>query len=226
MTESTTAPEQAAPGPELAYPIRTVFFDIGGVLLTNGWDLGQRTQVLTRFNVDLAQYEKRHDAANWRWERGLETARWFFDRTLFYEPRSFTFEQLWPEVEAQSGVQYPETYDVLRELRASAAYRTGALRIATLNNESRELNDYRVRAFGLRDCFDFFICSGYAGEMKPHAGLYRTALEVSQTPPGQTVFIDDKPENCKAAQALGMHAIHFTSPQQLRSALTALGVTL
>jgi HAD superfamily hydrolase (TIGR01509 family) len=202
-------------------PIETIFFDIGGVLLTNGWDEGQRAAVLPKFDVFLDGYETRHAAANYRWERGLETARWFFDQTVFYEPRSFTFDDLWPEVEGQSGVQYPETYDVLRDLRRSGKYR-----IATLNNESRELNEYRVKTFGLRDYFDYFICSGYVREMKPYPDIYRTALEVSATPPERTVFIDDKQENCDAARALGMQAIHFISPQQLRSALTAIRVTL
>jgi HAD superfamily hydrolase (TIGR01509 family) len=202
-------------------PVETIFFDIGGVLLTNGWDEGQRAAVLPKFGVALDGYEARHEAANYRWERGLETARWFFDQTVFYEPRAFTFEDLWLEVEGQSSVLYPGTYDVLRDLRKSGKYR-----IATLNNESRELNEYRIKAFGLRDYFDYFICSGYVREMKPHPDIYRTALEVSGTPAGQTVFIDDKPENCEAARKLGMQAIHFTSPQQLRSALTAIRVTL
>jgi putative hydrolase of the HAD superfamily len=118
-------------------------------------------------------------------------------------------------------VQYPGTYDVLRDLR-----KIGRYRIATLNNESQELNDYRVKAFGLRDYFDYFICSGYVREMKPHPDIYRTALEVSGTPAERTVFIDDKGENCDAARKAGMQAIHFTSPQQLRSALTAIRVTL
>jgi putative hydrolase of the HAD superfamily len=99
-------------------------------------------------------------------------------------------------------------------------------RLATLNNESRELNDFRVQAFGLRDYFDFFICSGYAGEMKPGRAIYRTALEVSGAPAAETLFIDDKQENCEVARALGMQAIHFTSPAALRSSLTEFGITL
>jgi HAD superfamily hydrolase (TIGR01509 family) len=202
-------------------PIQTIFFDIGGVLLTNGWDETQRATVLPRFDVFLDAYETRHAAANWRWERGLENARWFFGQTVFYEPRNFTFYDLWPEVEAQSAVLNPDVYDVLRELRATKRYK-----VATLNNESRELNDYRIKTFNLRDFFDFFICSGYVYEMKPEPGIYRSALEVSQTPPGQTVFIDDKEENCAAARNLGMNAIRFTSTPQLRSALNGFGITL
>jgi len=201
--------------------IETLFFDVGGVLLTNGWDQNQRAEVLPKFGVDLAEYEKRHDAANYFWERGLKDARWFFDQTVFYEPRKFTFEDLWHEVEGQSRLLFPETADILGELRGLRQFR-----IATLNNESRELNDFRVRQFRLCDYFDFFICSGYAGEMKPGRAIYRTALEVSGAPAGETLFIDDKRENCDAACALGMHAIHFTLPAALRSSLTEFGITL
>jgi putative hydrolase of the HAD superfamily len=201
--------------------IETLFFDIGGVLLTNGWDQNQRASVLPKFGVDLAEYENRHDAANYFWERGLKDARWFFDQTVFYQPRNFTFDDLWPEVEGQSSLLYPETGEILGLLRGLRQFR-----IATLNNESRELNDFRIQQFGLRDYFDFFICSGYVGEMKPAPAIYRTALEVSGALPAETLFIDDKPENCQAARALGMQAIHFTSPAGLRSSLTEFGITL
>jgi HAD superfamily hydrolase (TIGR01509 family) len=207
--------------PSQTLPIKTIFFDLGGVLLSNGWDETQRASVLPKFDVFLDGYETRHGAANYRWERGLETARWFFDQTVFYEPRKFTFEDLWPEVEGQSSVMYPEVYDILRELRAQKKYK-----IATLNNESRELHDFRMEKFDLRKYFDFFICSGYVREMKPHPDIYRSALEISGTPAAQTVFIDDKEENCAAARGLGMNAIHFTSPRQLRLALTAISITL
>jgi HAD superfamily hydrolase (TIGR01509 family) len=201
--------------------IETIFFDLGGVLLTNGWDETQRATVLSKFDVSLDAYEARHEAANYRWERGLENARWFFDQTVFYEPRKFTFEDLWPQVEGQSSVKFPGTYDVIRSLRTQKKYK-----VATLNNESRELNNFRIEKFDLCSYFDYFICSGYVGEMKPLPGIYRTALETSATPPAQTVFIDDKPENCDAARALGMNAILFSSPQQLCSALTEFGITL
>ena len=201
--------------------VETIFFDLGGVVLSNGWDLNQRSAVLPKFGVDLAAYEARHDAANYYWERGLETARWFFDQTVFYEPRDFTFDDLWPEVEGQSSVLFPETYTILRALRRTAKYR-----LATLNNESRELNDFRINSFDLRHYFDYFICSGYVREMKPHRDIYRAALEISSTPAAQTVFIDDKMENCEAARQLGMQAIHFETPPKLRSDLTAIGITL
>jgi FMN phosphatase YigB (HAD superfamily) len=209
------------PGRALTAYIETIFFDLGGVLLSNGWDQGQRAKVLPKFGVDLAEYEARHDAANYYWERGLKDARWFFDQTVFYEPRKFTFEDLWPEVEGQSSVMFPATYEVLGKLRGARQYR-----IAMLNNESRELNDYRMKEFRLRDYFDFFICSGYVGEMKPGRAIYQSALDVSGAAAQETLFIDDKEENCAAARAMGMNAIHFVSPEELISELTEFGITL
>jgi putative hydrolase of the HAD superfamily len=206
--------------------IETVFFDIGGVLLTNGWDERQRAAVLSRLNVDLAAYEARHEAANWHWERGLKDNRWFFDQTVFYEPRCFTFGELWREVEAQSHVTFPGTFEILSDLRVARRKAGGRYKLATLNNESRELNDYRVQAFDLRSYFDFFICSGYVGEMKPLPGIYRTALEISGSLPAQTLFIDDKAENCEAARELGMNALQFFSSERLRSDFAAFGITL
>jgi putative hydrolase of the HAD superfamily len=202
-----------------ACEIETIFWDIGGVLLTNGWDKDQRADVLCRLGVDLEDYESRHDAANFYWERGLSTAKRFFDQTVFTEPRDFSFEDLWSLVCAESRVLHPECFDILGTLAAD-----GRFKIATLNNESRELNDHRVEAFQLRDYFDYFICSGYVHEMKPDAAIYRSAIEISGYRAEQAIFIDDKQENCDAAMGLDMQAIRFESPAQLRDALAQLGI--
>jgi putative hydrolase of the HAD superfamily len=203
--------------------IKTIFWDIGGVLLTNGWDRGQRTRVLTRLGVDLERYEELHDDANFFWERGLSTAEEFFHRTVF-EPNpalKLSFAVLWPQVCAESKVLHPDALDLLAELRAGGRYQ-----LATLNNESRELDDYRLDAFHLRSLFDYFICSGYVHEMKPLPGIYRAAIDISGHPACTSLFIDDKQENCDAAAALGLHAIRFESPAQLRTALAGFGVRL
>jgi epoxide hydrolase-like predicted phosphatase len=200
--------------------IRTIFWDIGGVLLTNGWDEAQRAHTLTPLGVDLADFESRYEAANFFWERGLSTALEFFNKTLFRadQPnRTFSFEDIWPLVCAESKVLHPECFDILTSLR-------GHYKVATLNNESRELNAYRIDTFNLRQYFDYFICSGYVHEMKPHPDIYRTAIDISGHPPQASIFIDDKPENCRAAAAFGMHAIHFQSPEQLARDLAQLGI--
>jgi FMN phosphatase YigB (HAD superfamily) len=204
-------------------PIKTIFWDIGGVVLTSGWDLGQRTRVLGALGVDLPAYEALHDQVNYYWERGLITARSFFEQTVIEtNPElNLTFEQLWPLVCDESKVLHRECFDILSALRNSGHYR-----MATLNNESKELNGYRLDAFELRQYFNYFICSGYVHEMKPLPDIYRAATDVSGFPPHTALFIDDKQENCEAAIALDMQAIHFESPAQLRASLAQLGITV
>lgn len=201
--------------------IKTIFWDIGGVLLTNGWDVNQRAEVLPRLGVDLDEYESRHEAANFYWERGLSTAEHFFNQTIFYQPRPFTFEDLWPQVCAESKILERETLEILGTL-----YDTRQFKLATLNNESRELNEHRLNAFRLRAYFDYFICSGYVHEMKPLPGIYQAAIEISGHLPRTSLFIDDKQENCDAAQAFGLHTIRFESPAQLRASLTQFGISV
>jgi HAD superfamily hydrolase (TIGR01509 family) len=208
--------------PRNSAAIRTIFWDIGGVLLTNGWDKGQQQRVLTRLGVNLADYDARHDAANFFWERGLSDARTFFNKTVFHAEAptyNFTFEDLWAAICAENHVLHKECFDILATLQSSGAYK-----LATLNNESRELNAYRLDAFHLRQYFDYFICSGYVHEMKPHPGIYQAAIDISGFPAETALFIDDKLENCEAATALGMQAIRFESPTQLSNELAQLGV--
>jgi FMN phosphatase YigB (HAD superfamily) len=203
--------------------IRTIFWDIGGVLLTNGWDINQRAGVLTSLGVDLPAYEAVHDSVNYYWERGLISARDFFEQTVIGTNRqlNLTFEQLWQLVCAESRVLHRECFDILAALK-----RSGRHRLATLNNESRELNEHRLNAFGLRELFDYFICSGYVHEMKPLPDIYRAASDISGFAPETALFIDDKQENCEAAEAIGMQAIHFESPAQLHDSLTRFGIAI
>jgi len=201
--------------------IRTIFWDVGGVILTNGWDRHQRARVLGRLGVDLVAYEQMHDRANYYWERGLMSAEEFFVQTVLRpNPRlNLTFDILWPQVCAESKVLHAECLDMLSQLRQS-----GKWRLATLNNESRELNEYRLDNFKLRTLFDYFICSGYVHEMKPAVGIFETAVDISGFPAHTALFIDDKRENCEAAAGAGMHSILFESPRQLRRALLEHGI--
>jgi putative hydrolase of the HAD superfamily len=171
--------------------------------------------------VDLADYEARHPAANHKWERGLCTERDYFNETLFYKPRDFSFDDVWAAVKAESRVLDAGCFDILAELVAAGRYR-----LCTLNNESRELNDYRLQVFGLTRYFDTFICSGYVNEMKPHLNIYRSALELTQAPAAESVFIDDRAENLEPARELGMSGIQFQGSEQLRRELGRLGIAV
>ena len=177
--------------------------------------------MLAPLGVDLEAYEVAHERENWFWERGLSTAREFFTRTVL-EPNpqlSLSFEELWQQVCGQSALAFPDSFRILQQLRGLPE-----LRLATLNNESRELNAYRLDAFGLRGCFDFFLCSGYLGTMKPDPPIFRAAVEISGRPASTSLFVDDKLENCEAARRAGMQAIQFQSAGQLRTELRGLGI--
>lgn len=207
--------------------IRTIFWDIGGVLLSNGWDRQQRADALVPLGVDLAAFERRHPSESFSWERGRISAEEYFDRTIF-KPKdaarpnlNCSFSELWPQVCGQSSFQYPESFDILVALKSS-----GHFKLATLNNESAELNEYRLDTFGLRSQFDFFICSGYVNEMKPHPDIFRAAICISGQPASTAVFIDDRQANIDAARYHGLQGIRFESPAQLRSSLAELGVDL
>lgn len=206
-------------GPE----IKTIFWDVGGVLLTNGWDIDQRGRVLASLGVDVAAYEAVHDEVNFFWERGLISAQDFFERTVLEtNPQlGLTFDGLWKLVCDESKVLHPECFEMIASLG-----RTGSYRVATLNNESKELNRYRIDTFHLRSFFDYFICSGYIHEMKPLPEIYRAAIDISGFAAETAVFIDDKTENCDAARAFGMNAIHFESPAQLCGALAQLDIAV
>ena len=208
--------QDSSHGSTAGVSVRTIFWDVGGVILTNGWDREQRKHVLERLGADLAIYEEMHERANYYWERGLITAKDFFNQTVLRpNPRlHLTFETLWPQVCAESRVLHPECLDILAELKQAGHYR-----LATLNNESRELNEYRLDAFKLRSLFDYFICSGYLHEMKPTAGIFESAIDISGFPARTALFIDDKQENCEVASSLGMQTICFESPAQLRKEL-------
>ena len=152
-----------------------------------------------------------HDSMNYYWERGLMSAQDFFEQTVLRPnaQRKPTFEAgLWKLVCAgESRHPFRMLCTCWMSVRGAKGYR-----VATLNNESPELNEYRLDTFGLRKRFDYFICSGYVHEMKPLPGIYRAAIAISGHGAEQALFIDDKQENCDAAAALGMCAIRFESP--------------
>lgn len=199
--------------------IRAVFWDIGGVLLTNGWDHKERAQLYSQFGVDKGPVEERHEEPNDLWEKGKITVWEYLERVIFFEPRDFTPEQFFQAMKEQSQVLNPGSFQILRALAAQKEYK-----LVMLNNESAELNDYRIEQFGLAQAFDFFICSAYVGLRKPSRVMFETALQLTQVAARDVVFVDDRAGNCESAASTGMHAIHFQSPQQFGAKLQELGV--
>lgn len=201
--------------------IRTIFWDCGGVLLTNGWDHRERAAVLAQFSLDWDAFEQRHPEANDAWEKGEITVEEYLARTVFYTPRNFSPQQFISAMQAQSIVLYAENLHTVEVLAASKKYT-----MALLNNEARELNDYRIRTFGLRGYFSEFFSSCYMGLRKPGAAIFQRALDILQCEPAEAVFIDDRKGNADAAANLGMHAIQMQTPTQLLEELSRLGISV
>lgn len=198
--------------------ITTLFWDIGGVVLTNGWDRGSRAAAVDAFHLDKEDFQDRHDLSFPAFDAGQITLNQYLDRTLFYRPRPFTREEFTAFMFAQSR-EYPDTRAVLAD-----AARTGKYLVASINNEPLELNEYRIEAFHLRDNFQLFFSSCYLHSRKPEEGIYRIALEVTQRPPESCVFIDDRPLNLENPRRLGINVIHHQNATQLRADLKALGI--
>ena len=198
--------------------ITTLFWDIGGVILTNGWDHLSRREAVNNFRLDWDDFEGRHELSFPALDSGLITLNEYLDRTLFYKDRSFTREEFTRFMLAQSK-EYPEARAVLDQVSRSKKYF-----IAAINNEPRELNDYRIENFDLRRDFVVFFSSCYVRSRKPEELIYRMALEVTQRRAEECVFIDDRPLNLENPRRLGMKAVHYQSPPQLCSELRKYGV--
>jgi putative hydrolase of the HAD superfamily len=198
--------------------ITTLFWDIGGVILTNGWDRNSRRLAADTFKFDWEEFQDRHDLSFPAFDNGQITLNEYLDRTLFYRPRTFSREEFTAFMFAQSK-EYPETRGVL-----SAAARTGKYFIGSINNEPLELNQFRIAAFHLGQDFLVFFSSCYVHSRKPEEHIFRVALEVTQRPPEQCLFIDDRPLNLESPRRLGMNVIHHQDAAQLRVELRNHGV--
>ncbi|MGI0071974.1 MAG: HAD family hydrolase [Thermoplasmata archaeon] len=198
--------------------IALLLWDVGGVLLSNGWDHSARAAAAARFGLDPAELERRHGLVDGPFETGRLDTEGYLSATVFYEPRSFLREEFVAFMHARS-TPNPGAIATARALRASGRYR-----MATLNNESRELNEYRLRSFGLRDLFDVFFSSCYTGRRKPDPDAYRFALELTQRAPDECLFLDDRPENLEAATGLGLRTLRVLDPARLAEDLARAGV--
>ncbi len=197
--------------------IKTVFLDIGGVILTNGWDRDQRRATIDEFRLDYDEFQDRHDFVAHDFETGRLTLPDYLTRTVFYRERPFHREDFVTAMFAQSRA-LPGAIDFLDELAATG------LQLASLNNESREINEHRIQTFGLNGRLSLFLSSCYLGVKKPEAEIYELALRITQRRPEECVFVDDRPLNLECAADVGMDGVLFTGVADLRRQLSERGV--
>jgi len=201
------------------FPFDAILFDVGGVLLTNGWDTGERRIAIERFQLDAPGFEARHHATYPAWERGAITAQAYLDAVVFNQPRSFSHDEFFAFILAQSKILPDSGLGTLQELAASNRCMLGAF-----NNEARETNKYRFETFELFRYFKVALSSCYLGLRKPDAPIYQAALDILGRPSERILFIDDRIENVNGALNAGMKAIQFVGEKKLRSDLASLGV--
>lgn len=198
--------------------ITCLFVDIGGVLLTNGWDHPARERAAKNFKLEFAEMENRHHLTFNTYEEGKLTLEEYLDRVIFDQKRPFTRPQFRRFMYAQSK-PFPEMIDLVTQLKHQYG-----LKVIAVSNEGRELNAHRIRKFKLSEFVDFYISSCYVHQRKPDADVFRLALDISQVPARQVVFIDNTPMFVQVAEDLGIRSIHHTDFNSTRAKLAAFGL--
>ncbi len=201
-------------------PITTLFLDIGGVLLTNGWDRGTRMFACKKFGLNYEEMNERHHLIFDIYEEGKLSLDEYLDRVVFYEKRSFSHDDFKAFMYEQSQ-PFVEMIELMRALKDQ--YK---LQVAAVSNEGRELTVYRVGQFGLGTFIDFFISSCFVGYRKPDTRIFQIALDIAQVTPAQVVYIDDRAIFVEVAQALGINGILHGGYESTQKTLEGFGLLL
>ena len=196
--------------------LRHIFFDIGGVLGSNGWDREQREKAVQQFDLNAEDFQWRHEEVMGEWEEGSITLNEYLDVAVFHTPRNFSRDEFVKFMYSQS-VPNEATIQIARLLSREAGYT-----LMTLNNEAAELNIHRIEKFGISQIFEAFLSSCWLGVRKPIRRFYYRALGIAQAEPATSLFIDDRQQNLIPASAFGMNVLLFKSATQLRSDLERL----
>lgn len=200
--------------------VKALFLDVGGVMLTNGWDGRSRQAAAKQFGLDIDELNDRHHLTFDTYESGKLSLDDYLHRSVFYQERPFTVADFRKFMFDQS-VAFPEMIELVRALRAKYD-----LRIAVVNNEGRELNEYRIAKFGLNDFVDFFVSSCFVHFRKPDADIWKVALDIAQVPREGVVYIDDRQLFVQVAEGLGIRSIWHRSVAQTRELLAGMGLVL
>ena len=201
-----------------ATEITCVFLDIGGVLLTDGWNHESRTLAAREFDLKPEELENRHHQAFETYEVGKLSLEEYLGRVVFYQKRPFTRALFRKFMFAQSR-PYPPMIELVRKLKAKYG-----LKIVVVSNEGRELNAYRIRKFKLDGFVDSFISSCFVHVRKPDSDIFRLALDIAQAPARQVVYIENTPMFVQIAEGLGIRSILHTDYRTTCSKLASLGL--
>lgn len=194
---------------------KVIFFDIGGVLLTDGWGHVARQAAAKKFGLDYEQMDRLHDFIFNVYEIGRITLDDYLNTVVFNESRNFTSEEFKSFIFSQS-LELPDTLKWLKEWKKNTSEN---IRVISLNNEGKDLNDYRIKKFGLHECFDAFISSCEVKMRKPDPGIYDLALGIAQANPEQCIYFDDRPMLVQTAQRLGIQSFQHQSLESTKKIL-------
>ncbi|MFW0884413.1 HAD-IA family hydrolase [Candidatus Acidulodesulfobacterium sp. H_13] len=197
--------------------IKTIFLDIGSVLLTNGWDRKSRKLALEKFNLSSEDFEPRHEDIFALYEEGNVTLDYYLDKTVFYKERPFSVDEFKAFMFVQSR-PYPKMIDLFTRLKDKYKFK-----LVSVNNEGFELSVYRVDKFSLDTLFDFFITSCFVHIRKPDKSIFKLALNLSYTKPEESIFIDDRTFNVETAINLGFNAFRHIDYESTKEELSRFG---
>lgn len=190
---------------------------MGGVILTNGWGQASRRQAAEKFSLDFNEMNERHKLAFDAYEAGKMTLLEYLQMTVFYVPRSFTPE-VFTEFMYQQSQPLSDMLEFVQQLKAQYG-----LKVIALNNEGRELNDYRIRTFGLDRFIDAFVSSAFVQLRKPDTSIYKLALDIAYAKPSEALYFDDRLLFIQVARSLGINGVHHTSVENTRQELLQYG---
>jgi putative hydrolase of the HAD superfamily len=196
--------------------ITTLFLDIGGVIMTNGWDRNFRQMAIHQFNLEPEEFNLRHKEFYDLYEAGHFSLDEYLKKVIFYKERSFTLESF-KDFMFSFSKPYPDMIAYFKNLKEAHN-----LRVCAVSNEGKELAIYRIHYAHLKDLFDDFFISGFVGYQKPDPRIYQMALDVTQVPKENVIYIDDRESLIEAAAQLGIQGIQQVSLRETEQELNRL----
>ena len=196
---------------------KTLFTDIGGVLLNNGWDRKKRAAAVEKFHLDATEVDERHHLTFDTYEEGKLSLDEYLDRLVFYEPRSFS-RQEFKDFMFQSSAAYPDMIELYKTLKKKYGFRIGVI-----SNEGRELNDYRIKTFKLNEFVNFFISSSFVHLRKPDIDIFKLAIDIAQVNPGDVLYVDDRELFVQVAEKAGLHGLVHKNYEETKKKFEEFG---
>jgi len=191
--------------------------DIGGVLLTNGWGHESREKAAKHFGLNYEALNYPHEFIFNTYEIGKITLREYLETVVFTEPRNFTYDDF-VQFMLNESQELPDMIAWICQWKEKTGHT-----FISINNEGKELNDYRIQKFNLKRVFDAFVSSCDVGMRKPDPGIFKLALGIAQTKAEQSIYFDDRPMLVAAASKLGINAYLHQGFEQTKKILENLG---